>query len=297
MIVSFARAHTHAPVPGGGGAAGEALGRSRGGLTTKIHLAADGRCRPLEDDLPADTPEHELPDGLRDAADSDPISAAPSYDGSHNELAITIAPPSFTSMWGLNRKLNDGERVEAVGYVGRSHTDEFRPVVFWVDDGQPVNQVLNEELPARPLSAPYSQSDASSMLDGPHIIGIALLIGPAAAFDLQLLGIGRRTLPVTTAANHLLCLSHLGFVIAAATGVAMFLPGANLIADHGSAPWKLGLILLAGINILIFHRRTCRSVADWDTNQPTPVSARLAAGVSLISWTGVTIAGRLLAFT
>ncbi|MGW6099970.1 IS5 family transposase [Streptomyces sp. NPDC055157] len=36
-----------ATVPGGGGAAGEALGRSRGGLTTKIHLSADGRCRPL----------------------------------------------------------------------------------------------------------------------------------------------------------------------------------------------------------------------------------------------------------
>jgi hypothetical protein len=30
--------------PGGGR---EALGRSRGGLTTKIHLAADRRCRPL----------------------------------------------------------------------------------------------------------------------------------------------------------------------------------------------------------------------------------------------------------
>ncbi|WP_256098653.1 IS5 family transposase [Streptomyces agglomeratus] len=33
--------------PGGGGAPGEALGRSRGGLTTKIHIAAEGRCRPL----------------------------------------------------------------------------------------------------------------------------------------------------------------------------------------------------------------------------------------------------------
>ena len=33
--------------PGGGGARGEALGRSRGGLTTKIHLSADGRCRIL----------------------------------------------------------------------------------------------------------------------------------------------------------------------------------------------------------------------------------------------------------
>ncbi|MEU8976837.1 IS5 family transposase [Streptomyces monashensis] len=32
---------------GGGGRVGECLGRSRGGFTTKIHLAADGRCRPL----------------------------------------------------------------------------------------------------------------------------------------------------------------------------------------------------------------------------------------------------------
>lgn len=33
--------------PDGGGAEGEGLGRSRGGFTTKIHLSADGRCRPL----------------------------------------------------------------------------------------------------------------------------------------------------------------------------------------------------------------------------------------------------------
>ncbi|MCO6699242.1 transposase [Streptomyces sp. CHA1] len=32
---------------GGGGQIGECLGRSRGGFTTKIHVAADGRCRPL----------------------------------------------------------------------------------------------------------------------------------------------------------------------------------------------------------------------------------------------------------
>ncbi|MFJ4633946.1 IS5 family transposase [Streptomyces sp. NPDC088847] len=32
---------------GGGGQVGECLGRSRGGFTTKIHLAADGQCRPL----------------------------------------------------------------------------------------------------------------------------------------------------------------------------------------------------------------------------------------------------------
>jgi hypothetical protein len=33
--------------PGGGGTGGEGLGRSRGGFTTKLHLSADGRCRPM----------------------------------------------------------------------------------------------------------------------------------------------------------------------------------------------------------------------------------------------------------
>ncbi|MFI9756308.1 IS5 family transposase [Streptomyces collinus] len=33
--------------PGGGGPGGEGLGRSRGGFTAKLHLSADGRCRPL----------------------------------------------------------------------------------------------------------------------------------------------------------------------------------------------------------------------------------------------------------
>ncbi|MEU4986820.1 IS5 family transposase, partial [Streptomyces sp. NPDC021969] len=36
----------HRP-PGAGGAGGEGLGRSRGGFTTKLHLSADGCCRPL----------------------------------------------------------------------------------------------------------------------------------------------------------------------------------------------------------------------------------------------------------
>lgn len=39
-------AETGSP-PGGGGQVGECPGRSRGGFTTKIHLAAEGRCRPL----------------------------------------------------------------------------------------------------------------------------------------------------------------------------------------------------------------------------------------------------------
>ena len=130
-----------------------------------------------------------------------------------------------------------------------------------------------------------------------HIIGIALLVGPAAAFDLRLLGVGRRTLTVTTAAEYLLPLARLGFAVATVTGVVMFVPGASLIANRGSAPWKLGLLVIAGLNILLFHRRTYRDVASWDIDRSAPGSARLAAAVSLTSWAGVTLAGRLLAYT
>ncbi|GIE36127.1 hypothetical protein Ait01nite_091720 [Actinoplanes italicus] len=116
----------------------------------------------LQSDRPADTPELALPEQLQAPEDSGPINDAPSYSGSHDELEVVIAPPAYTGRWGLDRPLADGERVEAVGYIGRSHDDEFRPVVFWYGNGQPVNQVLGSELPARPLPVPYPDSDAST---------------------------------------------------------------------------------------------------------------------------------------
>lgn len=116
----------------------------------------------VDSDMPTDTPERDLPEQLQAPEDSGPIDAAPSYSGSHDALAVTIAPPSFTGMWGLDRPLEDGERVEAVGYVGESHDDEFRPVVFWYEEGNPVNQVLGSELPATPLPTPYPEGDATA---------------------------------------------------------------------------------------------------------------------------------------
>lgn len=114
----------------------------------------------LEGDRPADTPELALPEQLQAPEDSGPINVAPSYSGSHDALEVVIAPPSYTGRWGLDRPLVDGERVEAVGYIGKSHDDEFRPVVFWFENGQPVNQVLGSQLPARPLPVPYPERDA-----------------------------------------------------------------------------------------------------------------------------------------
>jgi hypothetical protein len=136
-----------------------------------------------------------------------------------------------------------------------------------------------------------------SSLESVHILGIALLVGPALAFDLRLLGVGQRLLPVTSAARHLLPLSRVGFLITVLSGAVMFVSGAMAVGNSGAAPWKLGLLLLAGVNIAVFHLGVYRSVDRWDLNAPAPVTARLAGVVSTLSWTGVIVCGRLLAYT
>ena len=134
------------------------------------------------------------------------------------------------------------------------------------------------------------------ILEGVHIVGIALLVGAALAVDLRLLGIGRHVLPVSLVTCYLLPLSRIGFAVVAATGALMFMGNATAVVASPAAPWKLGLIGLAAINILIFHTGVYRTVSAWDLKSPTPLQAKAAALVSAATWTGVVIAGRFLAY-
>jgi hypothetical protein len=135
------------------------------------------------------------------------------------------------------------------------------------------------------------------LLEAIHILGITLLVGPAFAFDLRLLGLANRVMPVTTAARHLLPLSHVGLAIAFATGVALLSAQATVVANTGAAPWKFGLLILAGLNVPIFHYGVYRRVDEWTDSAVTPIAARAAAVVSMVAWMGVILAGRLLAYT
>jgi len=47
----------------------------------------------------------------------------------------------------------------------------------------------------------------------------------------------------------------------------------------------------------LFHHGIYRHVDEWENAARAPVAARLAASVSLIAWTGMIFAGRLLAYT
>ncbi|WP_188196059.1 hypothetical protein [Nonomuraea sp. SYSU D8015] len=136
-----------------------------------------------------------------------------------------------------------------------------------------------------------------SSLEIVHLLGLALLVGPAALFDLRLLGAGRDAISVQTAARWLLPVARAGFAAAAVSGTAMFTSGAREIADTGAAPVKLILLVVAGLNVAVFHLGVYRRVGAWDGRRRAPAAARAAGAVSLVTWAGVVACGRLIAYT
>jgi hypothetical protein len=120
-------------------------------------------------------------------------------------------------------------------------------------------------------------------------------VGTVFVFDLRVLGLSR-AMPVRLLSRHLLPWSLAALFVIVPTGSLMFLVNsAELIASRVFA-LKMGLLLAAGINAVIFRTGPYESVAHWDTNAAAPMAAKLSVTLSLLLWAGVISCGRLLAY-
>ncbi|MEU0741118.1 hypothetical protein [Streptomyces sp. NPDC006134] len=61
-------------------------------------------------------------------------------------------------------------------------------------------------------------------------------------------------LPVTAAARHLLPPARFGCALTVVTGAVLFVSGTVAVGNSGAAPWKPGLLIVAGTNVVVFHR-------------------------------------------
>ena len=66
---------------------------------------------------------------------------------------------------------------------------------------------------------------------------------------------------------------------------------------YGSVDATPMFILLAGVNMAVFHLFTYRSVEHWDRDVPTLMGAKIAGGLSCILWIVVVFCGRWIGFT
>ncbi len=112
-----------------------------------------------------------------------------------------------------------------------------------------------------------------------HVLAVSGFFGGIAILDLRLLGRGRG-LPVAPLAALVRPAVYANFVVAIATGVALFLYDPVEVGSHPYFVPKLALIVLGLTNALGFHR--VEALGDRDGAR-----ARWAGAASLVLWSAV----------
>jgi hypothetical protein len=129
-----------------------------------------------------------------------------------------------------------------------------------------------------------------------HVISLAMVFGSIVMVDLRLVGSASRNSAVSRLSHEVLPYTWGAFGCAIVTGTLLFISKAHVYFHNLQFQLKFLCMLLAGVNMLVFHFGAYRRVADWDMGTP-PAAARLAGGLSLTSWIAVIFFGRWVGFT
>ncbi len=129
-----------------------------------------------------------------------------------------------------------------------------------------------------------------------HTLGIMVLVGTIAVVDLRLLGLSFKDTPVSRLYRQIIPWTWGGFAVMFVSGLLLFASEAK--TNYTNTPFriKLLLLILVGLNPLLFHTTTFRKVQTWDLARTTPLRARLTAIISLCLWSGIIVTGRLIAY-
>ena len=135
------------------------------------------------------------------------------------------------------------------------------------------------------------------ILVGLHIMGLILSVGVVLWFDLRLLGLALPSVAVSRVYRHLTPWATAGFILMVVTGGLLFVGYASTAYENVFFRIKLGAMLLAAVNALVFHRVTARTRHRWDAAARLPAGARAAGLASLLLWAIVIVSGRMMAYT
>jgi hypothetical protein len=134
------------------------------------------------------------------------------------------------------------------------------------------------------------------LIESTHVLALTLFVGLAVMLDLRLLGLTLKNVPVSEVLDRVLPWTKAGFVVMMVTGLLLFyaIPVRNY--QNIFFRIKVLMLLLAGLNVWLFHTRVERRVADWDLDPVAPKGARVAAVISLVLWAAIVVAGRMIAY-
>lgn len=157
---------------------------------------------------------------------------------------------------------------------------------------------LLTQLENTPLATRIAASDwAFPIIESIHVIALTLVLGTVCVVDLRLLGWASVRQSYREVARETLPWTWIAFAVAAISGTLMFITKASAYYENTAFRTKAVLLLLAGLNMLIFELLTARRAAGWDRSQSVPWTGRLAAALSLLFWISIVFFGRRIGFT
>lgn len=134
------------------------------------------------------------------------------------------------------------------------------------------------------------------LLESTHVLTITLFVGTAAMTDLRLLGISFGGIPASEFTERMLRWTRGSFVVMVVTGLLIFYSSPLRYYYNVFFRLKVILLVVAGVNVWLFHGRIHKRVAEWDLAEAPPRAARIAGAVSLVSWALIVVAGRMIAY-
>jgi hypothetical protein len=135
------------------------------------------------------------------------------------------------------------------------------------------------------------------LIESTHVIGLALVFGTILIIDLRLLGIASTQRSFKRMASDILKWTWAAFALTALTGALMFITNSLVYYHNFFFRTKMLLLLLSGINMLIFELTAGRTIHNWDKAPSAPSAGKAVAAVSLVMWISIIVMGRLIGFT
>src|SRR5665213_3078121 len=124
---------------------------------------------------------------------------------------------------------------------------------------------------------------ANGAVETLHLFGMALLLGTIGVFDLRILGLAR-TIPLT-ALHRLIPWGVLGFAMNLVTGSLFVIEQPHQYLFDPAFRVKVVLILIAGLNVLLFYGTAFRELKATPAGANVPIRGRVITGISLTAWT------------
>jgi hypothetical protein len=152
---------------------------------------------------------------------------------------------------------------------------------------------IANSLAATPLAAEMTDSTwLFGAVESVHVVALTLVLGSIALVDLRLLGLVDRDRDANVMIRSLLPLTWFGFVLAVITGTTLIFANPKGYFENFFFQGKIVLLLLAGVNLVVFHVFVQPRMKTTGGLGP-----RVSGAISLVLWLTIVSFGRWIGFT